>query len=55
MNEGRVVANGKPANVLTPELLADVYRVDVITGSQGGRDWILPWSRHPENAQSPPL
>jgi iron complex transport system ATP-binding protein len=34
MNAGHVVASGKPAEVLTPELLARVYRIDGVNGAR---------------------
>jgi iron complex transport system ATP-binding protein len=34
MNRGAVVADGKPADVLTPQLLAEVYRIDGVNGSR---------------------
>ncbi len=34
MNAGQVVADGKPADVLTPELLARVYRIDSVNGAR---------------------
>jgi iron complex transport system ATP-binding protein len=45
MDGGRIVAEGAPAAVLTPESLAEVYRVDAIAGANDGRSWLLPWSR----------
>ena len=45
MDRGQVAAEGKPAEVLTPELLASVYRIDAATGSQAGQPFLLPWSR----------
>ena len=45
MERGQVAAEGKPAEVLTPELLASVYRIDAATGTQAGQPFLLPWSR----------
>jgi iron complex transport system ATP-binding protein len=45
MDSGRLAAEGPPAHVLTPDLLARVYRIDAATGVQDGRPWLLPWSR----------
>ena len=45
MDRGQVAAEGKPAEVLTPELLASVYRIDAATGTQTGQPFLLPWSR----------
>ena len=36
MAAGGIVADGVPAGVLTPELLADVYRVRAVIGDDGG-------------------
>ena len=45
MNGGRVAGDGPPAAVLTPALLEAVYRVEALTGSHEGADWIVPWKR----------
>jgi iron complex transport system ATP-binding protein len=45
MDAGRVTAEGPPRDVLTPENLARVYRIDVAAGVTDGRSWLLPWSR----------
>jgi iron complex transport system ATP-binding protein len=45
MNEGWIVADGPPAEVLTPARLAQVYRIDAVAGNEKGRPWLLPWSR----------
>ena len=34
MNAGQIVADGKPADVLTPQLLSRVYRIDGVNGSR---------------------
>lgn len=34
MNAGQVVADGKPADVLTPGILARVYRIDSVNGAR---------------------
>jgi iron complex transport system ATP-binding protein len=34
MDKGAVVADGTPADVLTPDLLARVYRIDAVNGSR---------------------
>ena len=43
LREGRVVAAGDPAEVLTPELIADVYgvRADVSRDPETGRATVL--------------
>ncbi len=53
MNAGAIVANGKPAQVLTPESLATVYRINALVGSQGDRSFLQPWSRREADAASP--
>lgn len=45
MDRGAVVANGKPADVLTPERLASVYGIDAVSGTRDGVAYTLPWSR----------
>ena len=45
MHEGVVVANGTPAEVLTDENLASVYRVTGRRGNADGIGYVLPWSR----------
>ncbi len=45
VDRGRLVADGAPAAVLTPERLAAVYRIEAIRGAQDGRSFVLPWSR----------
>lgn len=45
MDGGRIAAEGLAAEVLTPERLAQVYRVDAIAGAKDGLNWLLPWSR----------
>ncbi len=42
MNHGAIVADGKPADVLTPRLLSDVYRIDGVNGSRLARPWLAP-------------
>lgn len=45
MHAGRIVADGLPAEVLSPELLARVYRIDALAGQNAGEAYVLPWSR----------
>ena len=45
MHEGRIIGDGAPANVLTDDLLADVYGIDVVRGAQDGQGFLSPWSR----------
>jgi len=43
--DGKVIANGAPADVLTEANLKRVYRVAAVHGSRDGADFVLPWSR----------
>jgi iron complex transport system ATP-binding protein len=45
MNQGRVVREGPPAEVLTDALLAEVYGIDVVRGARDGQGFLAPWSR----------
>lgn len=45
MHEGRIAADGPPAQVLTPELLGRVYRIAALSGQNAGESYVLPWSR----------
>jgi iron complex transport system ATP-binding protein len=45
MHRGAVVADGAPKDVLKPELLASVYRIEALAGAKGDDAWLLPWSR----------
>jgi iron complex transport system ATP-binding protein len=45
MHEGRIIANGKPAEVLSDERLRTVYRIDALRGERDGTSWLSPWSR----------
>jgi iron complex transport system ATP-binding protein len=47
MNDGRIAAEGAPSDVLTPDRLVEIYRIDAASGVQDGRPWLLPWSRRP--------
>ena len=42
MKDGRVVAQGEPRTVLTPELLVDVYGVDAEILDHGGVPVVAP-------------
>jgi iron complex transport system ATP-binding protein len=52
LDQGKVAAQGTPAEVLTPELLAAVYRIEALRGDGEGSFWVLPWSRLPEGGCS---
>ncbi len=45
LDKGRIAAAGAPADVLTPERLAEVYRVEAVRGRHEGADYVLPWKR----------
>lgn len=42
IDHGKIRMDGRPA-ILTDDILADVYSVDVIRGSHDGQNFILPW------------
>jgi iron complex transport system ATP-binding protein len=44
---GRLAAEGAPGAVLTPERLAEVYRIEAVRGHHEGVDYVLPWRRVP--------
>lgn len=50
LDDGAVAADGAPNDVLSPELLETVYRIDAIRGTEAGRPWVLPWSRKETSA-----
>jgi iron complex transport system ATP-binding protein len=45
MSEGRIVADGRPADVLSDDRLRQVYRVHAIRGVEAGAAWLSPWKR----------
>jgi iron complex transport system ATP-binding protein len=45
LDKGRIAAEGAPAEVLTPERLAGVYRIEAVRGRHDGADYVLPWKR----------
>jgi iron complex transport system ATP-binding protein len=47
MKDGRVAGDGPPASVLSPERLAEVYRVSALSGEEDGQPWLIPWRREP--------
>lgn len=53
MHDGRIAGDGPPAGVLTPNLLKTVYRVEALTGSESGANWIVPWKRLPGGKAGP--
>ena len=44
MDEGRIVAFGPPAEVMTPELLRRVYGIDALAFDHDGQPVLVPWS-----------
>jgi iron complex transport system ATP-binding protein len=45
LEAGRTIAVGPPAEVLTDELLAQVYNIDTVTGSFEDQSYVIPWRR----------
>lgn len=45
IDEGRLVANGAPVDVLTPERLADVYGIRAMLETNGGAPLVVPLGR----------
>lgn len=45
MDGGRIAADGAPADVLTPDLLSRVYRIEALRNQNADQMYILPWSR----------
>ncbi len=45
MNEGAIAAEGPPAEVLSPDNLARIYRINALTGENAGDLFVLPWTR----------
>jgi iron complex transport system ATP-binding protein len=54
MARGRIVAAGPPADTLSPENLAAVYRIAALRGEDAGEAFLLPWSRLPADREAPP-
>jgi len=46
MKDGRLIAEGPPAAVLTADRVGEAYGVTVERGEIGGEPFILPWRRH---------
>nr|WP_226961924.1 MULTISPECIES: ABC transporter ATP-binding protein [Streptomyces] len=57
MHEGRVVAEGPPAEVMTAEMVADVFglRCDIVPDPRTATPMVVPHARHPAAAQQEPL
>jgi iron complex transport system ATP-binding protein len=45
LDKGRIAAEGTQADVLTPERLAEVYRIEALRGRHDGGEFVLPWKR----------
>jgi iron complex transport system ATP-binding protein len=43
LGEGRLVADGSPADVLNDQHLADTYAIEGLRGSRAGEEYVLPW------------
>ncbi|MDE1173676.1 MAG: ABC transporter ATP-binding protein [Parvibaculaceae bacterium] len=44
MDRGKLVAVGRPAEVLNDDRLRATYGIEVLHGMQGGVPWLLPWA-----------
>lgn len=44
-DQGRLVAEGDPRQELSAARLAEIYRVEALTGEQGDRFFVVPWRR----------
>jgi len=49
LDAGSVRADGPPAEVLTPEVLAKVFAISAQRASHRGENYLLPWQRLKEN------
>lgn len=45
VDSGRIVADGGAAEVLSPERLAEVYRVTAVHAYEGRQSFVVPWNR----------
>lgn len=45
LNDGALMAEGAPAQVLTDDNLAQVYRVEAVHGAHGDAPYLVPWRR----------
>jgi len=52
MHEGAIAADGPPAEVLTPDLLGRIYRIEALAGHNAGESYLLPWSRRRERSSN---
>ena len=45
LHEGRILAEGTPADVLQPTLMEKAFAVTIATGTREGEPFVLPWHR----------
>jgi len=45
MDQGRVVGDGAPGEILDEAYLRSVYRIEAARGEHGGQSFVLPWKR----------
>jgi len=43
LHRGRVLAEGRPEDVLTAETLAEAYGIEALIGRQDGEPYVVPW------------
>lgn len=46
LDKGKLVAAGKPKNILTPANLQKVYKVNAMVGEHQQQSYVLPWGCH---------
>ncbi len=51
--EGRLLAEGPAARVLSADMLARAYRIEALSGTVDGEPWLVPWRRVAGAADSP--
>lgn len=44
IDEGRIVADGPPDATLSPDRLAEVFRITALRGERDGHPYLLPWT-----------
>jgi iron complex transport system ATP-binding protein len=54
LDGGRVACVGAADEVLRPDWLAQVYRVDALFGAHDNRPYVIPWTRLPPAGGAPP-
>lgn len=45
LNDGQLLADGEPEEVLSPSLLRQSYHIDAQFGEHDGKSWIIPWGK----------